>query len=78
MVTEYVSDTGMHNGYRQDVPGAGSWEVANLVPRSDLVWEVGPDDEADDLEISLTVHAYAELVTRARTHCISCDGCTRS
>lgn len=78
MLIEYVSDTGTPNGYRYDLPGSGSWDVANSEPATDMTWEVGPDDDTDDLEISLTLPAYADLVSRARAHCVACEGCTRS
>lgn len=77
-VSEYVDDAGMHNGFRVDVPGAGSWESATAEIPDDLVWECEPDDGSDDLEVALTLEAYASLVVRARTHCPSCDGCTRT
>lgn len=57
----------------------GSWERAQEIPSADIQWECAPDDESDDhdLEVSLTLPAYASLVARARTHCPSCEGCAR-
>lgn len=78
VVSEYVDDDGRHNGFRVDVPGAGSWEAASVVPDGDLEWTCEPDDGSDDLEVALTLEAYALLVVRARTHCPSCDGCART
>jgi hypothetical protein len=51
---------------------ADSWNASLVEPDPGIEWTV--DDEPDDLEISLTVEAYASLVGRARTHCPGCTG----
>lgn len=78
VISEYVDDRGMHNGYRVDYCETGSWESATQNIPDDLEWTCEPDDGSDDLEIGLTLEAYASLVVRARAHCPSCEGCTRT
>ena len=78
VVSEYVDDNGAHNGFRIDYRETGSWESATAEIPDDLEWTCEPDDESDDLEVALTLEAYATLVVRARTHCQCCEGCTRN
>lgn len=43
----------------------------------DLVWTAEPDDESDDLAVSVGPGLMAALVLRARTCCEACSGCNR-
>jgi hypothetical protein len=82
LLVEYVSDAGSHNGYAySDVGSADSWESANTVVGTDIEWTIEDDGDAEDgSEVTMTIHAYAALVRRARGHCEACigDGCTRN
>lgn len=78
---ELTSTVDGSKAYRVANPDiGGSWERAQLEPSADIQWECGPDDESDDhdLEVTLSLVAYASLVSRARTHCAGCHGCART
>ena len=77
---ELTSTVDGSKAYRVANPDiGGSWERAQIAPDPAITWECGPDDESDDhdLEVSVTLAAYASLVARARTHCPNCEGCAR-
>lgn len=74
---ELMSDTDGSLAYRyQDAAVSsaisGSWEAANVDLDPDIEWTCD-DLEDDDLEVSMTVEAYARLVSRARRHCEGCS-----
>lgn len=76
LVIEWVTEDGAHNGHGYAIEGS-NWEVANIEPEFGMEWVAEPD--TDEMEIALTVHAYAALVERARAHCEGCiEGCTRN
>jgi hypothetical protein len=79
-LAELVSDTDGSLAYRMHADDqteviAGSWEAAqvDLDPKIEWVMEDDEDQSLDDPEISMTVEAYARLVSRARRHCEGCS-----
>lgn len=67
--------------------GSTFWRYSGVVSDSpeftddletNVVWTAEPDDESDDLVVSVSPGLMAALVLRARTHCVSCTGCTRA
>lgn len=84
LLVEHLSDFGSHNGYSYTEVSEGaanSWESANTVVGSDIEWTIEEDGDTEDgTEVTMTIHAYAALVRRARAHCEACvgDGCTRN
>lgn len=60
----------------QDAAIAGSWEAANADLDEGIEWicEGTDDSDHEDMEVALTVQAYASLVRRARRHCEACSG----
>lgn len=83
--TEYAGEV-VDNGYGYPNEGvansaADSWESANTVVGTDIEWTIEEDGDTEDgSEVTMTIHAYAALVRRARAHCEACvgDGCTRN
>lgn len=69
------------------VDGAESYRYSGVVSEfpdeldlgAPIEWIAGPDDESDDLDMDMgiTPGLLAALVLRARTHCPSCEGCSR-
>lgn len=78
---ELISDIDGSTAYRvrPDLANdamADSWDAALIEPDPGIEWTV--DDEPDDLEISLTVEAYARLVRwaavgRRYAGCSTCE-----
>lgn len=76
-LTELTSTVDGHTAFVvTDPDSAGSWERAQVVPSADIQW-TADDHDADDLELEITVTAFASLVAKGREHCPSCTGCTR-
>lgn len=74
---ELTFDRDGSTGYRfnssaADLAAAESGDLAERETGRAVEWTC--DADSDDLELSITPEALANLVARARTHCPGCDG----
>jgi len=67
-LADVLADDGTVGFEHERVPGAGSWEAAAVEPSGSVEWTCGDDDEAEEMEISVPVGRFAELVDKARKY----------